>query len=110
MPLFQPGTNRPSDLLRDLLKMIARVTANIDNGVAIGGHVRANAIVQTDNPVWELSSARAARAHSLIEAGGLGPDRVRRVTGYADRKPAVSNTMAARNNRVEVTLLRKGKE
>ncbi|MEC7259076.1 MAG: flagellar motor protein MotB, partial [Pseudomonadota bacterium] len=26
-PLFEPGTDRPSDLLRDLLKMIARVTA-----------------------------------------------------------------------------------
>ncbi|MAY85309.1 MAG: chemotaxis protein MotB [Pseudooceanicola sp.] len=109
-PLFNEGTDQPSDLLRDLLRMIARVSANIDNGVAVAGHVRANAIVQSKNPVWELSSARAARAHGLLEAGGLRPERVRRVTGYADRKPAVSNTMAPRNNRIEVTLLRKGKE
>jgi chemotaxis protein MotB len=109
-PLFAPGTDRPSDLLRDLLRMIARVSATVENGVAIGGHVRANAIVQAENPVWQLSSDRAARARGMIEAGGLASARMRRVTGYADRKPAVSNTMSVRNNRIEVTLLRKGKE
>ncbi|MGB3317382.1 MAG: chemotaxis protein MotB, partial [Albidovulum sp.] len=32
--------------------------------------------------------------------------RLQRVTGFADRKPALRNPMAPRNNRLEVILLR----
>ena len=104
--LFEQGTDNPTPLLRDLLGMIARVSSLVTNGVAVGGHVPANPIVLANNPVWDLSTNRAGRARALLETAGLAPERIRRVTGFADRKPSLDNPMALRNNRIEITLLR----
>ncbi len=104
--LFVEGSMRPTPLMRDLTKMIARVADMVTNGVALGGHIRAHPVVLADNPVWDLSSTRASRTRQLLETYGMVPDRIQRVTGHADRKPAVSNPMANRNNRIEVILLR----
>lgn len=107
--LFRGESDTPTELLRQLTGMVARVSGLVENGVAVGAHVRTNAIVQRDNPVWSLSGARAARVRLLLEAGGLADSRVQRVTGFADRKPAVDNRMDVRNNRVEIILLRSDK-
>ncbi|MFV0514649.1 MAG: flagellar motor protein MotB [Jhaorihella sp.] len=104
--LFEADSDTPTPLLRELARMIARVSGMVTNGVALGGHIRAYPVVLADNPVWNLSAARASVMRNLLEAGGLGPARIRRVTGHADRAPADRNPMAARNNRIEVTLLR----
>lgn len=106
MPLFEKGSDRPTLLLRDLARMIARVTDKVTNKVALGAHIRAHPVVLADNPVWELSGARASRMRRLLEGSGMEPERIRRVTGHADRQPAVENPMAIRNNRIEVILLR----
>ena len=105
-PLFEENTDKPTDLMRDLTQMIARVAGKVTNGVAIEGHIRAHPVVLAHNPVWELSTSRAGRTRDLLESAGLAAKRVQRVTGHADRKLAVSNPMANRNNRVEVILLR----
>ncbi len=107
LALFDTGSDNPTPLLRDLLRMIARVSGKVTNKVAIGGHLRAHPVVLADNPVWPLSGARASRVRQLLEGSGMDPDRVRRVTGHADRKPVTKNPMAPRNNRIEVILLRK---
>lgn len=107
-PLFKNGSDEPTKLMRELSAMIARVTASVTNDVALGGHIRAHPVVLAHNPVWELSTARADRMRQLLKAAGMIPDRFRRVTGHADRQLAVdANPMANRNNRIEVTLLRK---
>lgn len=105
--LFDVGVDNPTPLLRDLLRTIARVTDKVTNKVAVGGHLRAHPVVLADNPVWPLSGARASRVRQLLEGSGMDPERIRRVTGHADRKPVAKNPMARRNNRVEVILLRK---
>jgi chemotaxis protein MotB len=107
LPLFEAGSDRPTLLLRDLTQMITRVIGKVTNDVALGGYVRAHPVVLAQNPVWELSTARSDRMRRLLEGSGLDGDRIRRVTGYADRKPAVQDPMAIRNNRIEVILLRK---
>ena len=105
-PLFEENTDKPTDLMRDLTQMIARVAGKVTNGVAVEGHIRAHPVVLARNPVWELSTSRAGRTRDLLESAGLAAKRVQRVTGHADRKLAVSNPMANRNNRIEVILLR----
>lgn len=107
VPLFEEDSDKPTLLLRDLARMIARVTGKVTNDVALGGHLRARPVVLANNPVWDLSTARADRMRRLLEGSGMGSDRIRRVTGHADRKPVVPNPMANRNNRLEVILLRK---
>jgi chemotaxis protein MotB len=106
-PLFDAGRDTPTQLYRDLMRMVARVTGVVANNVAISGHTRSRPLVVAQNPNWGLSSARADVTRQLLESGGMKSKRIHRVTGHADRKLAVSNPMALRNNRVEIILLRK---
>lgn len=108
-PLFVTGTTTPTPLLTEISKMMTNVLLIVNNGVAVSGHIRAQPIVLADNPVWDLSSARADQLRQLLEGDGFDGQRIQRVTGYADRKPAVRNPMAVRNNRIELILLRSDK-
>lgn len=105
--LFDEGTARPTALMRDLLRMVARVTASVENNAAIGGHVASAPVVFANNPVWGLSQDRANATRELLETSGLKAKRISRVTGYADRDLASTNPMSVRNNRIQITLLRK---
>jgi chemotaxis protein MotB len=107
VPLFVGDTAEPSAVLRDLATMLADVFALTTNSLAVQGHVRSYPIMLIDNPVWDLSAERAQVMRGLLEGKGLDPKRVQRVTGFADRMPATGNPMAARNNRLEVVLLRR---
>lgn len=105
-PLFAPGTAEPEPVTREIAAMLTRVFGLVGNAVAFSGHVQASPEVLKVNPSWDLSTARAQSMRILLEDDGLGADRVRRVTGEADREPAVPNPMAVRNNRIEIVLLR----
>ncbi len=63
-------------------------------------------MVVADNPVWTLSSERAMQVRLMLEAAGLAPARMQRVTGNADRALVDPNPMAVRNDRIEIILLR----
>jgi len=105
-PLFSDETADPTPLLRDLAALVSSAAALVANGVAVAAHTRARPVVAAESPVWDLSTARANAVRDLLEAQGLDSRRLRRVTGHADREPAVRNPLAVRNNRVEVILLR----
>ena len=105
-PLFAGGSAEPTQVTRDLAGMIARVFGLVENEVAVQGHIGAPPEVLRKDPSWDLSTARAQALRVLIEEAGFTARRVQRVTGFADRIPAVRNPMAVRNNRVEVILLR----
>jgi len=104
--LFEAGGAEPTPLFRDLVRMVARVSASVTNDIAISGHIQSHPVVLAQNPVWEMSHARANVARTLLESGGMKSSRIHRITGHADRKLAVTNPMAVRNNRVEIILLR----
>ncbi|EAR53139.1 putative chemotaxis MotB protein [Oceanicola granulosus HTCC2516] len=105
-PLFAPGTAEPEPVTVELAAVFARVLALVDNDVALAGHVRARPVVVADSRVWPLSTSRATRFRELLEASGQAPERIVRVTGHADRAPAVRNAVSLRNNRLEVVVLR----
>lgn len=105
-PLFAAGSTEPEPVLRELVAMIAGVFGLVKNGIAIEGHVAAQPVVVARNTGWELSGDRASRVREMLEADGVAPDRMRRVTGHADREPVARNPMALRNNRIELILLR----
>jgi len=107
--LFEEGSATPTPLLGEISKMMVDVLSIVNNEVAVSGHIRSQPIVLAENPVWDLSSARADKLRRLLEGDGFDGQRIQRVTGYADRKPAVRNPMAMRNNRIELILLRSDK-
>ncbi|WP_166417892.1 flagellar motor protein MotB [Cochlodiniinecator piscidefendens] len=105
-PLFHVGSNEPTNVMIEVTRIIAEVFDLVTNEVAIAGHTRSQPIVLQDNPVWNLSSDRADRTRRLLVTSGMESERMQRVTGYADRKPAAQNPLSIRNNRLEVILLR----
>ena len=105
--LFEGDSDQPRQVLRDIAGLLADTLALTLNRIAVNGHVRSYPITLIDNPVWNLSAARAQRMRDLVESAGLPSARMHRIVGYADRKPVTPDPMAVRNNRLEVVLLRK---
>ncbi len=104
--LFDGQTDLPRPVLQLLVSIVADVFATVANPVAITVHSRSFPSVILDNPVWPLTVTRAQALHAMMQTAGLPDHRFRRVTGHADRAPADPQPMAARNNRVELILLR----
>ncbi len=104
--LFQPDTDKPTDMMRALALLVARSSDLVTNAVSVEGHVRSAPVVLARNPVWDLSTSRAQAVRQLLQDKGIDPLRLDRVTGHADREHAVKNPMAARNNRIEIIFLR----
>ena len=105
-PLFEPGTSTPTQLMTDIAGILAEGARLVENNIAVEGHTRSEPIPLLVNPVWDLSTTRAQRVRLLMQGAGVEELQMRRVTGYADREPAVPNPMAVRNNRLEVIFLR----
>jgi chemotaxis protein MotB len=106
-PLFREGSETPTNTLNEIVEMMVEVFGIVSNDIAVNGHTRARPVVLANSPVWELSVARAERVRRMFGDAGFAPERIERVSGYADRKPAVHNPMAIRNNRLELVLLRR---
>jgi chemotaxis protein MotB len=105
--LFEPDSTTPAPVLGEIADLLAEVLNLASNQVAVQGHVRTYPITLISNPVWDLSTARAETMRQMLEQSGLPGRRIQRVAGYADRVPAAANPMVARNNRLEVILLRR---
>ena len=105
--LFWPGTNEPTDNLKMAIRHIVDLSRLIRNDMAVTAHLAAKPIMVIDNPVWDISTARAHIARLTVERYGFPAPRIQKVTGFADRKPADPNLMSVRNNRIEIIFLRK---
>jgi chemotaxis protein MotB len=106
-PLFVGESAEPSDQTLKIASLLAEVMALAENQIAVNGYVRTLPITLKNNPNWELSAARAQVMRQMLEADKTPADRIERISGYADRKPATQDPTAVRNNRIEVILLRK---
>lgn len=106
-PLFLNDGIVPSKTLDELTAMLARVFSITTNQIAINGYTRAYPVVLLAEPAWDLSTNRAHFTRKMIEAKGMAKSRFERVSGWSDRVPVAKDHMAARNNRLEIILLRK---
>jgi chemotaxis protein MotB len=104
--LFVGETATPNPVTAEIAAIMARLFASVGNVIAIEGHLSVKSILQINNPVWELSTDRAAQMRLMLQSGGLDPMRIARQTGSGDREPVVADPTAPRNNRIEVILLR----
>jgi len=107
-PLFHRVNDLPTARLETTLRVVARLLGLVANDVSVAVHVPALPVVAAERPIWEVTTDRALAARRALEQAGFDPDRVRRVTGHGDRSPIDDDPMAARNGRVEVTVLRDG--
>ena len=105
-PLFDEDSTEARPVTAEIARVLAQLFGAVENDVAITGHLRARPILQRDNPIWTLSTGRAAEMRLMLEDGGLNPLRIVRLVGAGDRAPAVTDPTAPRNNRLEIVLLR----
>ena len=106
-PLFESDTDRPTPVTEDIIALVAEVLGYTTNEIAVSGHLRSYPVTLIDNPVWDLSADRAQATRGMLEEAGLLSQRMQRIAGFADRKPATSDPQAIRNNRIEIILLRR---
>lgn len=106
-PIFEDASAIPYPITREIVATVAQMAKLVTNQVAVGAHVPAQPVILSANPVWPLTADRAAAVRLMLEEGGLDPARVQRLTGYGDRAPLAGNPLDDRNNRIEITLLRR---
>ena len=106
-PLFKDETAEPTPVLLALTDLLSEVLGLTTNELAVSGHLHALPVTLIDNPVWNLSAERAQMTRARLEEAGIDPARMQRISGFADRKPAVADPASLRNNRIEVILLRR---
>ena len=105
--LFLDDTAEPTGDMRKIAALLAEVLGLAQNQIAVNSHVRSYPITLIDDPVWDLSAARAQAMRLLLQSYDLPTARMQRIAGMADRMPATADEMSIRNNRLEVILLRK---
>lgn len=86
-PMFELGSDQVAPYMRNLLRTIAPLLNELPNDLSISGH--------TDNVPyaggyrgysnWELSNDRANASRRELVTGGLDPDQLLRVSGFANR-------------------------
>jgi len=104
--VFDPATGAPADWLPTLASAMVSLFETVTNDIAVEGHIAAEPVVVASESRWQGSTDRAQVMRALLEAAGLPPRRIVRVTGHADREPVTDNPMAPRNDRLEIILLR----
>ena len=109
-PMFQNGSNEPLPYTKKLLAAVGSIIAGLPNRVSIAGHTGGNDSAANGGS-WELSASRANQARALLQAGGLGSDRIYEVAGKAGSEPllpedpnASANAMRTVRRRRELRL------
>ncbi|MBI5408218.1 MAG: OmpA family protein [Nitrospirae bacterium] len=103
--MFERGSNMLSHKAREILHVIGQNINNLPNKITIEGHTDALPYARSDYSNWELSTERASSARRELEFNGLDPQRIERVSGYADNDPLIKdNPTDPRNRRISIIL------
>ena len=104
--LFSPHGIEPTELLTDLISVLAETFKLSKNKIAIEGHINMQPVVILKDPGWQVSTQRAQIIRELLEEGDVNAKRISRVTGWADRNPRKTPAVSIENNRIDIILLR----
>jgi chemotaxis protein MotB len=104
-PMFQPGGSEPMPYTKKLLAVIAKVIDRLPNRISIAGHTAGQDGSGASS--WEISSARANAARTIITDAGVAGDRIYEVAGKAGSEPLLpEDPNASANRRLSIVLLR----
>ncbi len=106
-PMFATGSSVPNERARLLLQKVGPVLQKLPQSISIAGHTDAAPFAGKERTNWELSAERANATRRLLIEGGLPVDRVRTVTGHAERDPLLpADPFAAANRRIAIVVLK----
>ena len=105
--MFDPGSAKPNDRARLLLRAVSKVVSQLHNRITVGGHTSATLPGVKAGDDWALSAARANAARGVLQEAGVDPDRVFQVSGKANSDPLFpDDPTLAGNRRIAIVLLR----
>ncbi|HEX4197484.1 MAG TPA: flagellar motor protein MotB [Caulobacteraceae bacterium] len=106
-PMFDPGSAKPNDRARILLRAVAKIAQRLPNRVTISGHTSANSDGSKSAGDWTLSASRADASRQIMQDGGIDPDRIYQVSGKAASDPLFpDDPTLPGNRRIAIVLLR----
>ncbi len=111
--MFDSGSAVVKPYMRDLLREIAGVLAEVPNRLTLEGHTDAQPYSGGERGYsnWELSSDRANASRRELVAGGLPEDRMLRVQGLASSVPFDPDAPAsAVNRRISIIVMNREAE
>jgi chemotaxis protein MotB len=109
--LFDSGSAQLKPYTLSILKEIAQELGKLPNHILIGGHTDSIHYPGKTYTNWELSADRANSARRVLEASGVKPGQVQRVTGYADSVPLANHEPTdPQNRRISIVVLNSASE
>jgi chemotaxis protein MotB len=112
-PMFASGSAVVEPYMRELLRAIGGVLAEVPNRITLEGHTDAAAFAgeQRGYSNWELSADRANASRRELTAGGLPPAHMLRVQGLAASRPFdEQDPRAAANRRISIIVMNRDAE
>jgi len=114
-PMFDSGSPVVKPYMRELLREIGAVLAELPNRLTLEGHTDAQAFSGDRDGLgygnWELSSDRANASRRELIAGGLPAEAVLRVQGLASSVPFVpEEPLSPSNRRISIIVMNRDAE
>ena len=104
-PMFNIGSAVPRRELVLAMEKIGNLLQERGGSVVIRGHTDGRQFKGEANDNWRLSMDRAHSAYYMLVRGGLSEERVKQVSGFADRRLQVpADPLADANRRIEILL------
>jgi chemotaxis protein MotB len=114
-PMFDSGSPVVKPYMRELLREIGAVLAELPNRLTLEGHTDAQAFSGDRDGLgygnWELSSDRANASRRELIAGGLPSEAILRVQGLASSVPFVpEEPLSPSNRRISIIVMNRDAE
>jgi chemotaxis protein MotB len=106
-PMFALGSGSPTSRVRALMQKVVPALAGLPNTISIAGHTDSLTYRGQEKGNWELSTDRANASRRILVEAGLADERIRSVTGNADRDLLVpADPQNPVNRRITIIVLR----
>lgn len=106
-PMFALGSSSPTQRVHELMEKVVPALAGLPNAISIAGHTDSLTYRGQEKSNWELSSERANVTRRILVAAGLADERIRSITGNADRDLRLpAQPFSPANRRITIIVLR----
>jgi chemotaxis protein MotB len=103
--MFAVGSIEPKPQLVRIIAQVGKILEKQHGEVEVRGHTDGRSYNARSYDNWRLSSDRATIVNYMLVRGGLAPNRVGKVVGYADHKlKTPKDPLAPVNRRIEILL------
>lgn len=103
--MFNVGSAVPQRELVLAMEKIGQVLSQHQGAVIIRGHTDGRAYSSGGKDNWTLSMDRAHAAYFMLVRGGLTEERIKQLSGFADRRlQSTDNPLDGANRRIEILL------